>query len=814
MKRLAIFLAMVGLGHRLRNLLGVALLLGLTLGLSLFAVAGARRTQSSYPDFLRTVNASTISLSPPGSFDERTNAAVAALPEVSQSRTYVGIQAYAMVDDQPKFDQSFEASGTFDGRFFDQDRFTPTDGRLPDPSRADEVAVNELAAKRLRYRVGQNLDLGTYSMDQFGDPSFFTAPPAPKLRQAVTIVGIGVFPDEILQDQADRTTRLLLTPAFTESSRAYANYAVQGLVLRRGNRDIDTVTRELSALFPPGTIDVRVTSVDAFHALRATRPLALALSVFGVISSAAALVLVGQALTGLVRLERDQGEVLRALGAPAGAIVCSAIAGPTLAVMAGTALAVVAAAAASPLMPIGSVRHVAGGDGLDLDPAVLVFGSIAAALVLLGTTVWAAFHQPPHGTKWGSKGSSRRAKLSSAAASIGMPPTAVTGLRLAVEPGGSSSAVSAWSVVAGAAVAVAALVSAVTFGASLESLVHHPPLFGWNWNAAVLAGNGYDKMPSDMIHRVLDGDRQVASWSGAYFGTDSIDGADTPLLGMAAGSDVLPPITRGRDVTGPSEIVLGAATARRLHKGLGDSVTMAGDASSHTVKVVGIATLPTIGVVHAAHTSLGVGAIVVPELVPGYDRDITAQKAQDLGPSVVFVRYRPGTNPERELEYLRKITEPLSGFAGLDVLPVQRPAEIASATAVGRVPVFLALALALGSIVSLNMALGSSVRRRRRDLAVLKTLGFTPREVAATVSWQATMTVGLGLLAGVPIGIAAGQRLWRVFADQLNVVARPVVPLPTLFGLSLCALLIANVVAAIPSRTARRINAAVLLRST
>ena len=96
----------------------------------------------------------------------------------------------------------------------------------------------------------------------------------------VRIVGIGLFPDEVLQDDGDRTTRMLLTPAFTRQAEAYETYSLQGLVLAHGYADIDAIERRVSDLVPPGTTTFRVTSVDEFHALRAIRPLAIALGLF------------------------------------------------------------------------------------------------------------------------------------------------------------------------------------------------------------------------------------------------------------------------------------------------------------------------------------------------------------------------------------------------------------------------------------------------------------------------------------------------------------------------------------------------------
>jgi predicted lysophospholipase L1 biosynthesis ABC-type transport system permease subunit len=44
------------------------------------------------------------------------------------------------------------------------------------------------------------------------------------------------------------------------------------------------------------------------------------------------------------------------------------------------------------------------------------------------------------------------------------------------------------------------------------------------------------------------------------------------------------------------------------------------------------------------------------------------------------------------------------------------------------------VALAAGAIVALGLALAASVRRRRRDLALLKALGFTGGQLVETVA--------------------------------------------------------------------------------
>src|SRR5207302_1009678 len=159
-----------------------------------------------------------------------------------------------------------------------------------------------------------------------------------------------------------------------------------------------------------------------------------------------------------------------------------------------------------------------------------------------------------------------------------------------------------------------------------------------------------------------------------------------------------PPVKRGRAIANPNEAVLGEETAAQLHKHIGDHVTLAGGGASHRLRIVGLASFPAIGEIHAAHPSLGGGVLVAHQLVPGYDQDITGQQHGDFGPRAIFVRFRPRTDATAELARLRRTTAPLAGFAGLDVLPVQRPAEIRSSSTVTNLPVILASGLAVAML--------------------------------------------------------------------------------------------------------------------
>ncbi len=811
-----VYLFRAAVGQRWRSYVGIALLVGLLGGVSLVAVAGARRTQSAYPRFVRSARASTMALDP-GLYVPEINAAVARLPQVQSSSTYIATNVVPLVDGRPDRSVNFEAIGSLDGRFFGQDRFTPTKGRLPDPTRVDEIAVNENAAQQYGYHVGQRIDLGTYTDEQIRDPDLETHPSPPKLQMFVTIVGTGLFVEEVVQDESDASALVLLTPAYTAEARPYGTYAWQGLVLKRGDADVDAVKQQLVNLLDPGSPQFfRVTSVDTFHSLQAIRPLSIALGLFGVIAGLATLVLGGQAISRLLRQDRQDRTVLRALGATPRTIAGSALIGPVLAIVAGGLLAVAFAALASSAAPIGRVRKVEVAPGVHLDLTVLGLG--AGSLIGLLAAIAAVVSWRESARLAGAR-PQRPSSIVAAAAARGMPPAAVAGLRMAFEPGSGRSAVPTRSVMTGAAIAVTALVASVTFGSSLGSLTADHRLYGWSWDATFEDQQGYGNARLDGAHAVLDTNPDVDAWSSASFGSDLVNGRNVPLLGMAADSVVSPPLVHGRRATGAGEVVLGAATAAELGKGIGDQVTIGAFAPGRQLRIVGIATLPTVGIVHGAHTSLGVGALVAPELVPGFDRNVTESTAGGpppgrVGPNAIFVRFKGGTNVDTAFDRLSRASGPMASFPGTGTLiRAQRPAEIVNSSEIGGAPSLLAGALTLGVVASLALALTTSVRRRQRDLALLKAIGFTSRQIGATLAWQATATITVGLVVGVPAGVVVGRGLWNLFARQLDVVPRPTVPVLALVIVSVGLVAIANATAAVPAGMARRVQPSVILRS-
>ena len=113
--------------------------------------------------------------------------------------------------------------------------------------------------------------------------------------------------------------------------------------------------------------------------------------------------------------------------------------------------------------------------------------------------------------------------------------------------------------------------------------------------------------------------------------------------------------------------------------------------------------------------------------------------------------------------------------------------------------------------MALGLALLASVRRRR-DLALLKTLGFTQRQLVSAIAWQASIAAVVGIVVGIPVGIALGRWLWTLFAQEIGAVPAPTVPLWWVVVAGSAAIILANVVAAFPGRSAARTPTALVLR--
>lgn len=105
--------------------------------------------------------------------------------------------------------------------------------------------------------------------------------------------------------------------------------------------------------------------------------------------------------------------------------------------------------------------------------------------------------------------------------------------------------------------------------------------------------------------------------------------------------------------------------------------------------------------------------------------------------------------------------------------PVTVPQDVLALRNVRTLPQALAAFLVALALAALGHALVTAVRRRRHDLAVLRALGFPPRQNAACIAWQATTVAVVGLVLGLPLGVVVGRLSWRWVADSTPLLYVP-----------------------------------------
>lgn len=831
-------------GRRRGGYLALVLLIGLIGGIAMGSIAAARRTQSSYPRFLASTNPSDLNVSYFGANSGPTTASpesatltneIAHLPHVRRVESLlVPIVNPLAPNGAPDVNigAQLATGGSVTGLLSDQDRVTVIHGRMSDPRRVDEFVMTAAAAEVLGVHVGQVVPLGAYTNAQANSPGFGTPSVAPHLRINATLVGIAVLNNQVVQDDIDRLPGfVLLTPALTRQVLADSTATLYGLQLDRGGRDVAAVEQAFIRLVPPGsTYEFHVISRVETTVQRAIKPESIAIGVFGAIAALATLLIAVQAISRQLRSGDEDLHVLRALGAGPAATISDGLIGVLGAVVLGSLLAGTVAVGLSPLAPLGPVRPVYPTRGVAFDWTILGIGQVVLIGGLGAIAVVIAYLAAPHRV-------ARRARLITAAgssvarmaASSGLSAPAVVGVRFALEPGRGRTAVPVRSALVGTALAVVMVVATLTFGSGLHTLVSRPALYGWNWSYAL---NPSNVVPPQAL-ALLDHDPHVAAWTGVTEFNLPIDGQNVPALIGDRRPALSPPILSGHTLASNDQVVLGAATLARLHKHVGDTVVVTygtpQDAPVYLpptrLVIVGTATMPAAGFTSfvADHPSMGTGALLPGGILPAAFQQAALNPDPNLnGPNLVFVRLRPGVSAAAGKADMQRIADAANKTLAADpngagsrvaVLGVQRPAEIVNYRSVGTTPVILASGLAVGAIAALGLTLAASVRRRRPDLALLKTLGFTKRQLAAAVAWQASVAAVIGVAVGVPLGIAVGRQLWILFARNIDAVPHPTVPATSVILVVFGALVLANLVAAFPGRSAARTPAAQVLRT-
>jgi hypothetical protein len=810
-----------------RQMTVLALLTGILGAVALGALAGARRTDTAYDHYLTSINASNAFVNVPGVLPgmpvTRPITLISSLPGVISHATYIGLNGYPVVNG--KVDYSYltaSVNGSLDGEYFRQDRASVLAGALPSPDSTTTVVLTPVSARTLGVGVGGTVQYRFYRRGPEGQPL------GKPLNRSFRVAAIVEIPPALV-DQSDEAEGTILPPGATRQLLSAYFYAWIGLRLADGVAGIPRLQGQLSALADrlerqintetgqkgdDLSFSINRTDVVERQVQQAIMPEVIALTVFGAIAAAAMLVLVGQGLAQLVSRRGPDIAVLRALGATRGQATLAAGLPGAIPVLGGVVLTVAGAIALSPLAPVGPVRRFDPSRGIAADPLVLGAGAAACGVLLLGlVTVLAVRTASRRGTWTGSRSSA----LARAAAAAGLPAAIVVGTRNALEPGRS---VPVRSALLGAVAAVTAVVSAVVFNASLAGLVSHPARYGWNWDTVIQAESGYGSFNPGVMKKLLAGQQAVAAWSEFAFTQLPVDGKYIPVLGLRRDlGSVQPPTTAGRPLTGGDQIELGTVTLAALGKKIGDKVRIGVPPYTRTAVITGTVTLPSFGIGGAEHVSLGRGAML-PEATlmaaTGTTRpSASANQSIPVFPSAVAIDWAPGSTAAQRAALIHRVTSanPDGTPGGTYEMRSALASAVVNTEQMGGQPLALGIGLAAAAVLSLALTVLGLVRRRRHELALLKTIGMTRGQIRAVVAWQTTLTLLIAVLIGGPLGILGGRLAWRAFAGSLGVVPTVEVPLAAvLLGLTVL-VLAGDLLATLPAALAARTRPAAELRT-
>ncbi|MCA1832151.1 MAG: ABC transporter permease [Actinomycetota bacterium] len=817
------------LRSRWRATLALALLIGLGGGIVMTAAAGARRTDSSYrrfldvhrgADMLAAANVGGESLNAGHELSVQDFAKMPAVTAVEKLRFYV-------IRNPSRPADSEEGYMAADARARDRsgppiDTYKLLEGRLADPNKPGEAVVTLLGRELSGLRVGDRFKLAGLP-DVF--PDFARAAQTKPLE--ISIVGRVAAPGDFPPLSGDETVSLHMTPAFYARYPELAFGFPGGVALKFDGRPNAADRFREGYRRAGGNMAITLErSLQDTNVQRSIHLQAIALWLLAALGAASLLLVFGQTLSRQIFIESDDHPTLQALGATRPQLVAVILLRAIVAAIGGAAIAIAVSLALSPLLPTGLARVAEPYPGLAIDGFVAGagVGALTATVVILGLfPAWRS------GRMRAGAGltAERPSVIAEFFSRAGRLPSLVAGARLALQRGSGRSAMPVRTTIAALTLGIVVLTAAGTFAASLSHFLVTPRLYGVLWDARVgverpesftgetrTVGSPLDL--NAIAQKLVAMDPRI---EGVAVGSTGLNLAvgdtllETMVIEAGAGRAPLPPLLEGRyPQQRPrgqmQEIVLGRRAIERLGTSVGSTIEASFldvDERKTKLRVVGVAVVP----VFVDSSRLGESALLPPGVL---QKDLgLPEDFEQAEPDNLFVAGRADETLVREIA---RLAGPEVG-AGDDVhiWNDTPPSDIVNFGRVQKMPLALGLLLAAFAAATLIHTLITAVNRRRRDLAILKTIGFVRGQVRRAVFAHSLLLTALALAIGIPAGIAAGRWMWRLLAHDLGVLPEPVLQAVTMAIGIAATFAIAVVIAVFPARVAAWTRPATVLRS-
>jgi hypothetical protein len=776
--RAAAFWARRDIRQRWRALVILGVLIGLTAGFALSAWAGARRTDTALVRLRVQTNAADAIAFP--------SQVGVSFPHWAPLRARPEVKTVAVWDllfgNYNGHDPSVifgSADGTYLGKV---DKPIVVKGRMFNPRSPNEVVVDENAANQAP-PVGSTFTYTFYNSKQVDESGVPHGP-------TVTMHVVGVV-KELPQFVFVSEGQVLVSPGFV--ARYGSQIAVSenaDIVLRHGESDMGKLRHDVNTLVARGSpvLDSHATS------RRVTTTLDVETTALLLLAAAILLgggILVAQVLGRSASIIGDDARTLRALGMSRNHLGLATGLSHLIPALVAAPVTFGVALLASPHFPVGLGRRVDPDVGYHVDWTVV--GPGLAVLIVLVLVASVLIGRGPRDGRLRSLGPAKApgAVRRWAPVAIGL------GTTMAFEAGRGRRRIPVVPALLAATVAVIGVVASLTIDRGITNALGHPALAGITWDAGVTPSvqaqtsrNVSTRLADQLtkkngIRAVAVVDRDVINVGNVGAPVFSV----RPIIGASA-TPISFTLTSGRAPRGRGEAAIGPATAKDLHVGIGDTVSVG---KSHTrVKIVGEALFPSD--VHSEFDEgLWLAPVVFDAVVPPIGPDGSISDGRE-----VAVRFAPGISQQKGITQLQTKLGPLS----TDIEPPLPPDELTNLQNVRTLPEVLAAFLGLIAIAALGSVLLSCARRRSHEFAVLRALGMTRGNVRTVLNSQGTATGIFGLLAGIPLGIAVGRVGWQAIAARVPLSEIPPFALVATLLIVPVILVAANVLALWPGRVA------------
>jgi hypothetical protein len=683
-----------------------------------------------------------------------------------------------------------------------------------------EILVGYSMQQQYGLHIGSTVIVPTFAPDQRRAVLVLNEyPPArgPRLRFRV----VGVAASAVDFASTSPSYSIYTSDAFDRAHRlALLSGALALVRLKGGERDMPAfqfaanhMTKTLGEFFSEDVGSATSAIEESIN------PQAVGWWLFALFAALAGLILIGQALVRQSLTEKESYPTLAALGVRPtqlfGLGVCRALAIGFAGALGSVGLAYLF----SPFIPVGIARATSVEQGFVFDGPALVLGLFAIVIVVLVLALWPSWRDSQVQADRGRGESPVTSHVSAATvvARTGAPPSALIGVRNALERGRGRTSVPVVTALVGTVLAVAALISTTIFGASLSNLLATPRLYGANWQVNL------DNVTTKQLHVLLpelkrnpEVTRITYGGTGKYLEVGSV-AVPSVYLTTAKGPMVLS-LDGGHYPQGVGQIDLGETTLAqaRLHVGSRVSVSVVnqkGVRHSGKFRVAGTVTLPPV----LGIGGLGDGAVISIHALEVLacprgptQRACIGEVAQKIAADddwAVAIGVKSGAAGRATVATLER------KYAA-DVSVQTRPINLVNFGQAIDFPLLLEGTLVLFGVAALGHLLFVSVTRRRRQFALLKVLGFVRRQVRSAMCWQAATVAVIGVVVGVPLGLIIGQLVWRDFATSLGAVPVAVSPTVTILILAVATIGGAVLLALVPATLAARVRPAEALRES